>query len=189
MPFIDLCNHKQEKDPEGKDYTPFFVLFMKKKAMIGFGGEFKPGDEYEYSYLPQASNEKLLLSYGFYFKDNALSYATFDSVLHRNHFQKEKWEVCKKLGCLEYNYDWVYQDAKTVEIPIRINLFPHKINQRYLNLLRLYSEPSQTYNATLMEKRLRKNKWLSYTNEIRAISLYHMISFKSEEIGKLNSVT
>ena len=135
-----------------------------------------------------AGNEKLLLSYGFYFDYNPQSMLTFETSLFKDWFTKEKYEVCKKIGCLDGNYDGFYLDTKLKTAPVKVALFPHTINKKIIDTFRLYVEPLNKFNATLFEKRLRKGKWVHYDNEVTALGLFQFIINSGEKVSKLNSV-
>jgi hypothetical protein len=175
-------------DPDGADYNSFFILFTKDQVKVAISTPVKEEEEYMYTYLPFATNEKLLFSYGFYFVNNSLSTAGFETAVQKQLFTKEKWEVCKKVGCLDNNYDAFYQDKNAQQAPAKVNLFPHKISQKYLDMLRIYVEPVKTFNATLFEKRLLKKKWISYANEMTALILHNFVVSRSETMSKMNTV-
>ena len=65
--------------------------------MIGFSDDFKPGEEYIYNYSPELTNEKLFISYGFYYEGNNLSKTAFRSGLSKQWLNKEKFEMIRKI--------------------------------------------------------------------------------------------
>lgn len=185
---MDLCNHRATKDPEEQDIKPFMLLFSKGYAKIGIRSQFQPEEEYSYTYLPQASNERLLRNYGFYIDNNPLSTCGFETSFHKTLFTKEKYEICKKINCIDKNIDSIYMNRQFTHIPIDVTFFPHKINERYLNSIRIYVEPITNFNASFIFKSLKKKRWISYNNEMTSLVLYLFSVKKFDETSKLNSV-
>jgi hypothetical protein len=184
VPFVDLCNHKNSNDPKGKDKIDFMIIFRKGGVNLGFCKEFKKGEDYEYSYSPFSPNEKLLASYGFYIENNAQSMAATFFPIQKLHFPKVKHDLCTRLECFDAAFENFYADKNAHNANVQAFVNPHSINVRILNALRLYVLPNDKFIAEKAFERLSNKKWLSYTNEVMALSYYrgcltyHFTQFK-----------
>jgi hypothetical protein len=172
IPFIDLCNHKNSRDPKGMNRTDFLMSFRKNYVTITFTSDFKKGEDYEYSYLPSTPNEKLLSAYGFYIDHNPQSVTAIYMSFAKQHFPKSKYEICLTLDCFNVSFDEFYAKEHLKQANLQILLMSHTINDRILNAFRLYVYPNEIFEPNLARERLKKGKWIFYEIEIKALALY-----------------
>jgi hypothetical protein len=172
VPFVDLCNHKSSDSRYGKDKIDFMILFKQNEVKLSFGKKFKEGEEYVYSYAPSSPNEKLLFSYGFYVENNPQSIAgTFVPIL-KKFFPKAKHDLCLKIKCIDNPFTSFYDDDSRNHANIQFYFNQYEISNNVLNLIRLYVLPSDKFQPQPLYKRLSKKKWISYENEVLALTYY-----------------
>ena len=134
--------------------------------------EFKVDEEYSITYKMGSTNEILTLDYGFYLKNNPLQSFAFQTSLEKNFFNSEKYELCKKINCMNSNMDDFYSNKKSNIFYAPFMMYNNKLDSKGLNILRLYVEPNIGFNSTMILKRLKHNKWISYNNELTALGLF-----------------
>lgn len=143
----------------------FALGFKKGYVFSTLGTSYKTGDNYAYSYIPQASNEKLLLSYGFYLDKNISSKAAVPIHFFKPFINREKYPLIQKLQLLEFSLDPFFNSNQNA-MSLNMYLSPYKANDKILNLIRIYNIHQNDYNAQLVEERTLKGLWLSYENEL-----------------------
>lgn len=188
LPFFDLCNHKNSKDPNESDINAFFLIYKEGVLKLAINNEVKSGEEYQITYQKDSGNEKLLTSYGFYFKENVLSKVAFKTGLMKTWINNQKFELLKKLNLLEPGSQSLYFDRTSSGLPIKIICNKYYLDKNVLDTFRIYVQPNEHFNSTLFEKRLKKNRWISYNNEIFSLSLLLYSISKGELSSRLNSV-
>lgn len=183
-----MCNHISSSDPEGKNKIEFFIHANVGFITQSFSHSFKAETEYHYSYIMEGSNEKLLFNYGFYIDGNNQSTTSFEVQIQKQWFTKEKWELCKKINCLDGNYDEFYNHDNYQTAPARIILYNDRLNSRWLNFLKLYSTQNERLNSTLYLKRIVKNKWINYPVEATSLTLFIFNLLNGETSLKIKTV-
>lgn len=165
-----MCNHRQNYDPEGKDGVDFYLNYAKGSVSFSLSKSFNEGEEYNYQYIPFASNEKLLFSYGFYFHRNVYSGISIQTQLTKLYLTKEKYEFLKKINSVE-NID-NYMSANHVQnIPYALNLNPNKVNQKILNFFKVYIQPNDKFRPETTYRKLFNHQFLDYNYEITGLIL------------------
>ena len=188
MPFFDLCNTKINKDITEKDKTVFYIIWKKGYAMLGMSDHVKQGDEYMFNYSPDLTNEKLFISYGFYQDHNNLSKAGFRSAFSKQWLSKEKFELIKKIIPNEHETIMAFSDNRLNDVPLKIIVNKFYLPKDILNIFRVYVQPNNLFNTTKIERRIFQNKWLSYDNELSALSLFLFTLVRGDQLSKMNSV-
>jgi hypothetical protein len=172
IPFFDLCNLRT---PTGKDEKVDFILHWDKGGVgIGLDDTFVPDKEYDYSYVPSPSNDKLIFVYGFYIENNPHSQVSVILTLMRTQFSVDKYRFCKELKCVDIDLEGFYQstfDKANLQVSLGAQ---GPLNETFLNLMRVYVYNPETFvkDKDLISGRLLAKKWLSYENEVRATLLY-----------------
>ena len=184
LPFIDLCNHRNANDPDLKEKVEFILAFNEGGVNVGFSAPFVSHEEYNYAYVPFSPNEKLLFAYGFYIEGNGQSVAHLLVNISKRLFPKEKYNLAMKMKTFEHPFEGFYSSPQE-HANIQMQLFPHRINYHLLNVCRLYVYPIQNFNSDFAHKRLIKNQWISYDNEIGSLSLYRFTVFSGISRAKL----
>jgi hypothetical protein len=173
IPFFDLCNlrtpqfNKEEK-------VDFIVHWDKGGVNIALDDVFVPNKEYDYSYVPQPSNDKLIFVYGFYIKNNPYSYVSVVLTLIRQHFSIEKYRACKEIKCIEIDLEAFYKSSFD-KVNLQVSLSTKgPINENFLNLMKIYIYNNEEFvkDKNFVMQRIVTKKWLSYQNEFSAVALY-----------------
>ena len=165
-----MCNHRQNYDPEGKDRVDFYLNFGKGSVSFSASKDFKEGEEYNYQYIPFASNEKLLFSYGFYLHRNVYSGISIQTQLSKLFLTKEKYEFLKRINSIE-NIDNYMAANQVQNIPYALNLNPNQVNKKILNLFKIYIQPNDKFSADSTYKTFFNQQFLSYNYEITGLTL------------------
>ena len=70
------------------------------------------------------------------------------------------------------NMDDFYSNKKSNIFYAPFMMYNNKLDSKGLNILRLYVEPNIGFNSTMILKRIKHNKWISYNNELTALGLF-----------------
>lgn len=183
IPFFDLCNHKgQESNDENQ--IDFTLSFDRGFVSSALGKKFVKNEEYAYSYMPHASNEKLLFSYGFYLNNNINSKTTFKIPMWKPFLNREKNDIIVKYKLLDYPIDNFFNTGHS-HILIQHSLNKFALNERLLTLMKLYTEPIESYNPKKFETRIKNKQWQSYQSEISSLIALKSIIDKNSKESKL----
>lgn len=187
IPFIDLCNHRNPQDINLKDRVDFMIVYKNNKVVFSFIKEFQKNEDYEYSYIPYPSNSKLLIAYGFTVDNNTLTLAEAKLPVQKDIFPKYKHDLCLKQKYIEYSFEQFYQsDLQSVNILTLFNKL--HINDRILNLIRIMLLPNKKFNEKTIKRRLSKNRWFNYPNEISSLAYYRETLLAQLKSSKLDIV-
>ena len=183
IPFFDLCNHISTNKFDSENKVDFVLQWARGEVRVALDKTYKDGDEYDYSYIPKASNDKLLLIYGFYDENNPHTVVNIAISVSKSMFSYEKNLLAKEIKLYEHNMDQFYQsDYKTANIQMVIN--KSGLDNNLLNLIKLIVVSDKYFeeNRNSLKKKLLKNKWISYQNEIMSHALYreYMLVYSSK---------
>ena len=187
IPFIDLCNHKNPQDINLKDKVDILIISKNNKIAISFNKIFQKGEDYEFSYIPYASNLKLQLAYGFIVENNVLSLVESRLPVEKINFPKYKHDLCLKQKYIEYPFEHFYQsDMEYINVLALFNKF--HINDQVLNLIRIMLYPNKRFNEKTIKRILSKNRMLNYLNEMVSLGYYRETLRADLKSTKLNLV-
>jgi hypothetical protein len=169
VPFVEKCNTLPS---EGNEDIVSYLIPNKGFYKFALSRRFKTGDKYTFNYNSIFSNEYLLTTYGSYIKDNKNDSFLIKINLKKDEFPSIKNEICKKIKCLDSSIDEFYTSNDIRNLKVQIPIEKNTINNKIINFIRLILEPVQNFNSTKVMKSLKKNRSLSYFNEIGTFAYY-----------------
>lgn len=187
VPFFDLCNHKSGS--EKSETVEFLLSYRQGFVSSSINFTFKKGEEYAYSYIKNASNEKLLLSYGFYLPNNVFSATTYKFPLYKPYINDEKNRLIVKLNLLSYRLEGFLSNSNYNQIIVQNEIYNDRINDNILNILRIYHEPNDIFNEKMVEERVKHRLWLSYYNELFSLFAFKTILNHTKDSSLLDYYT
>lgn len=165
MPFIDLCKHnidsKNIENLKGK-YKPGYATFSHLN-------NFNKGDNFEYSYTNQNTNENFVMLYGFYIENNTDTSTYITITFTEEQFNSTKVQLCKSLNCMP---DTVINELTfnnvTSTYKIYYQIFPDKIPNSLIALSRIITIPYEKIidNKEKVLKLIGQEKFNDYYDEI-----------------------
>jgi len=183
IPFFDLCNHVSSNKFDPNDKVDFVLQWAEGEVRVALDKSYKAGEEYDYSYIPKASNDKLLLIYGFYDENNPHTVVNIAISVSKAAMSYEKNLFAKELKLFEHNLEEFYKsNYKTANLQMVINKF--ELDKNLINLMKLIVLSDEYFlnNKESIKKKLLKDKWISYQNQIMSYALYreYMIIFSNK---------
>jgi hypothetical protein len=172
VPFVDFCSHKNPTRRDGKDQLEFKIIYKPNEVKFCIAKSFKEGEEYVYSYTRSSGNEKLLFSYGFYIENNPHSVASSYIYILKKFFPRSKHDLAVRLKCVQFPFIHFYEDNSRDHADFKFYFNQYEINNNVLDLIRLYFLPTENLEPEQLFKRLSKKKWISYENEVLALTYY-----------------
>lgn len=145
---------------------------------VGINKENQPGDEYSYTYVTRPSNEKLLFSYGFYIENNDFSTTMLRSTLNKPQINREKHNLIVKLKLLDQAFDGFF-NSNHQSLALLQLIDKHSINEKVLNVFRIYFYKNNMFNPSLIERRLASGQLLNFENELLSLIYFRGVIEKS----------
>ena len=112
VPFIDNCNTIVNTEINYKDHFKYYIIKYDDGYGVVFSSAYKANEEVTYFYSPEQKNNNLIRLYGFYDRNNyntKLDISFFGETII---FNKAKFNLCEKLGCLPIGLDSTYSINK-----------------------------------------------------------------------------
>lgn len=162
-----MCNHIHPKNKQDK--TEFVFTTKKGEFGVSLNKDFYKGEEFGYSYVTNASNEKLLYSYGFYVEDNNFSNTVVSIKLFKPQLTREKHNIIMHLKLVDMPFDGFFNTNHNSMTLIQV-LDKNFLSKNVLGVLRIYHLDNKNYDYSIIEKRLQSNQLLSYENEVTALT-------------------
>jgi len=152
-------------------------------VQFGVRPSYNKGEEYSYSYVPKASNHKLLLNYGFYLNTNYQNNANLYFPINKSLFTKEKYQLALKLQNFEIRFDdFFVSNKQNANLQMPVNAI--SINKKALITMKIYVIPLDKFYPKKVYNALKNNKWISYNNEIQSNAIYLYSCLANEKIVK-----
>eukprot|EP00340_Litonotus_pictus_P002458 CAMPEP_0170519726 /NCGR_PEP_ID=MMETSP0209-20121228/5034_1 /TAXON_ID=665100 ORGANISM="Litonotus pictus, Strain P1" /NCGR_SAMPLE_ID=MMETSP0209 /ASSEMBLY_ACC=CAM_ASM_000301 /LENGTH=505 /DNA_ID=CAMNT_0010805679 /DNA_START=137 /DNA_END=1654 /DNA_ORIENTATION=- len=184
IPFFDLCNHRNPENLDNKRIE-FAMSFQPGKIQVALSNKFRAEEEYSYSYVPKPVNEKLLFNYGFYLDETIFSATLGRVTLMKPLITREKHNLMVKNKYIEKPFDGFFSSNHPSIVllqPLRSDIF----NKEIINVLRIYYVRNDRFKSEAVDRRLSRNQWLSYENEMLSLGGFkHFINWLHLDSAKL----
>jgi len=140
-----------------------------KNLDITLNKSFKKGEEYNYFYNKHVSmgNKNLVVTYGFYEKDNVQKSCHFHIEVKKLSFNLDKLKLCHKLGCFSPGVYEREKDTKSNYYIFTHTITPNNSNQ-VINFYRLFFAQNRKVISPGIYEQLKNGLPISYSNEIKA---------------------
>ena len=189
--FVDNCNHIHPINDEVE--TVFRLIDMPGYVEFRVTGAYKKGQEMNFSYKSYFTNEKCVLAYGFYYKENPYKFTNVNVYMKKNLLTIPKFEIAKELNLINPEYmSLFFEKNKFDSINIELLVLIEKPDDKYLNFFRLLFFNNNYLTKDEIKNRLKENQWLDYESEVRSQALFrdslinNKNKIKIDQVIKLN---
>ena len=174
-------------------YTGFRLIHMPGYVEFRVPEAYKKGQEMNFSYKSYFTNEKCVLAYGFYYKENPYKFTNVNVYMKKNLLTIPKFEIAKELNLINPEYmSLFFEKNKFDSINIELLVLIEKPDYNYLNFFRLLFFNNNYLTKDEIKNRLKENQWLDYESEVRSQALFrdslinNKNKIKIDQVIKLN---
>jgi hypothetical protein len=170
--YLDMCNHIQPQNFNEINRNKIELIAKKGFIVANSKNNYRPGDEILFNHLFDPTNISLMLTYGFVLKKNVFDGLEI-KINDKYQLNQKKINLCKEISCsLSEN------NQKDVPEKRKEFLDNNKFNHNILNYGRVGKLPEK-FDSKLIQKKLLKDKFISYSNEMGANIFYFQTVFES----------
>lgn len=125
------------------------------------------------------------MSYGFYTKNNPYSNTVIKVALTKPQINTQKHSLITKMGLVD-SFEGFFNSQHSTIVLMMLSEKVH-INNKLLDILRIYNTKNDLFKPDYIQKRLSKGQWLSYENEMVSLASYKYFIYnyhlKSAKLG------